>query len=124
MAEIRASNQATGAIGELVAAQHLTRRGWRILERNWRCPAGELDIVALDPTGVLVFVEVKCRRGLGYGDPLESITRAKQAKLRQLAAEWVQVHPPHRGGRRIDAIAVLLSSDSLPSVRHVSGITQ
>ena len=61
--------------GEEMATRHLISLGWQILDRNWRCPAGELDIVAWQPDPpVVVFCEVKCRRGLGYGTPLEAIT--------------------------------------------------
>src|SRR4051794_26811102 len=84
--------QVLGATGEDLAAAELSRQGLSILARNWRCSAGELDIVASEVDEgrrTLVFCEVKCRTGLRYGDPLEAITWAKLRRLRQLAAEWM-----------------------------------
>lgn len=110
--------------GEDLAARHLTGLGWRILERNWRCPAGELDIIALEPgpPPVVVFCEVKCRRGLGFGSPLESITVAKQAKLRELVLHWLREQSRPVPRIRIDGIGVLLPGDAPPRITHVRGI--
>jgi putative endonuclease len=113
-----------GQSGEDVAVGHLVAQGWRIVDRNWRCPAGEVDVIALtpEPDPVLVFCEVKCRRGLGYGDPLEAITYAKRVKLRQLALTWLG-EQEHRVPRvRIDAIGVLLRSGRAPLINHLQGI--
>lgn len=110
---------AVGTWGEGRAALYLERLGWRILERNWRCPAGELDIVAEEPGAGVVLVEVKTRSGRGYGDPLEAITMAKQAKLRELAQYWRRAH--ERGGFvRIDAIGVLRERGRV-EISHVRG---
>ncbi len=103
------SRKALGRLGEALAAQALAARGYVIRERNWRCPAGEVDIVAEDGT-VLVFVEVKTRRGRDYGSPEEAITPAKQAKLIELAATYVQ-QSDWRGDWRIDVAAVELTPD-------------
>lgn len=110
--------------GEDVAARHLAALGWRILDRNWRCPAGELDIVAVEsgPEPVLVFCEVKCRRGLGYGTPLESITARKIAKLREVGLHWLRAAESSYRHVRIDGIGVLLSPSGPPVIRHVRGI--
>ena len=106
-----------------MAAAYLRSLGWELLARNWRCPDGEVDLVALDNTGVptTVIVEVKTRSGLGFGDPLESITVAKLAKLRTLALCWRQAHPEQRA-LRIDAIGVLRTANG-PRLRHVRGLT-
>ena len=111
-------------VGEDLAAAHLERLGWRILERNWRCPAGELDIVALEPgpEPVVVFCEVKCRSGLGFGDPLEAITWRKLNKLRDLALTWLAEQPGWVPRYRLDAIGVLLPRDGRPQVTHVQGV--
>lgn len=75
-----------------------------------------------DPVPVLVFCEVKCRSGLGYGDPLEAITWAKVRTLRRLALTWLGEQPQRVPAFRIDAIGVLLSRDRAPVIRHVEGI--
>ena len=79
------AKDALGAYGERVAAAHLVAAGMTVLDRNWRCPIGEIDIVARDGD-VLVVCEVKTRRGDGFGHPLEAVTARKAARLRRLAA--------------------------------------
>lgn len=101
------SRKGLGRLGEQLAAQALTARGYRIRERNWRCQTGELDIVAEDG-GVLVVVEVKTRRGREFGSPEEAVTPTKQAKLVELAATYVQ-HDSWQGDWRIDVVAVELT---------------
>ncbi len=108
--------------GEDLAVQYLVGLGWQILARNWRCPAGELDIIAVEPgvSGV-VFCEVKCRRSTAFGLPIEAITRAKVAKLRQLALHWLQENGPV-AAVRFDAIGVLLTPGQQAGVDHRRGI--
>ncbi|MFV0427875.1 MAG: YraN family protein [Arachnia sp.] len=113
-----------GRRGEQFVADQLAVRGWEILARNWRCPEGELDIVARDPDGVLVVVEVKCRSGLGYGSPLEAITRRKVAKLRGLAVRWLREHSEPGADLRIDAVGVVMPRRGSLSWTHVQGIEQ
>lgn len=93
-----------GRHGEELAAQLLAARGYEILERNWRCAAGELDLVARDGE-CLVFVEVRTRRGQQMGSPEESITLAKQTRLVTLAETYLQDHD-WPGPWRIDVVAV------------------
>ncbi len=111
-------------VGEELAARYLTGLGWRVLERNWRCPAGELDIVAIDPLPepVVVFCEVKCRTGLGFGPPLEAITATKVAKLREVALHWLRAQPVPVAHIRFDGVGVLLSREAPPIITHVPGI--
>ena len=116
--------QEVGRVGEDAAVAHLAALGWRVVERNWRWSLGEVDIIAVTPGGqpTLVFCEVKCRTGLGYGDPLEALTYAKRRKLRDLALTWLG-HQPSRVERfRIDAIGVLLPPGQPAQVTHVQGI--
>ena len=107
-----------GTCGEQIAADALTAEGMQIVERNWRCSEGEIDIIARDGDE-LVVCEVKTRRGLGYGTPLESITRAKMHRLRRLAVRWAMAHDCCLP-LRIDAIGVLLEGPE-PVIHHVRG---
>ena len=100
------SRKALGRLGEELVARALAARGYRIRERNWRCPAGELDIVAEDGD-VLAFVEVKTRRGREFGTPEEAVTPAKQAKLVELASTrdlktWNRLREPFLTPARLD----------------------
>lgn len=115
-----ASKDVLGARGEQLAAAHLEAAGYDILDRNWRCRHGELDIVAAQ-AGELVFVEVKTRSGTGYGHPLEAITAVKLGRLRQLAAAWCEVHDT-RGRMRLDAIGVIAPPIGAVTLQHVRGI--
>ena len=100
--------RALGQTGESLAARELERRGYRIVERNWRCPIGEIDIVA-EKDGALVIVEVRTRRGDERGTPQESITPAKQTKLIELALTYLQEHDIADRDWRIDVVAVEMS---------------
>jgi len=114
-----------GARGEDLAVAELEQQGLQILARNWRCKLGELDIVALELAGArrtLVFCEVKCRTGLGYGSPLEAITHAKLRKLRQLTAQWLLTEGHHADEIRLDAIGILLRPGARAELTHVRGI--
>ncbi len=112
-----------GQRGEAVAAAYLRGRGMRVVARNWRCRHGELDLVVLDGAD-LVAVEVKTRTGLGFGHPAEAVTRAKQARLRQLVAELVRTTPALGGvpAVRVDVVAVLLRRGAPALVQHLRGV--
>ncbi len=101
------SRKSLGRLGEELTARALQARGLHIRERNWRCPVGELDIVA-EEGDVLVFVEVKTRRGKEFGVPEEAVTPTKRAKLIELAATFVQ-QSGWQGDYRIDVAAVELT---------------
>lgn len=114
-----------GHRGEDLAAAALQAEGMQVLQRNWRCSTGEIDIVASEGDGAdrtIVFCEVKCRTGLGFGDPLEAITYEKLRRLRQLSAEWLATNELPPTGIRLDAIGVLLRPGTVPLVNHVRGI--
>lgn len=115
------TKDAVGQYGEELAARYLSKAGFAILERNWRCELGEIDIVARDGAA-LVVCEVKTRRGLNYGSPLESITYRKLTTLRRLLGRWLQEHEMQPREVRIDVVAVLLPRGSEPTVDHVRGV--
>ena len=115
------AKDAVGRYGEDVAARHLQGAGWQLLDRNWRGPDGELDIVALDGTA-LVTVEVKTRRGVGFGHPAEAVTPRKVARLRRLTAQWVAAHEVRPRSIRIDVIGVVLPRSGAAQVEHLVGI--
>ena len=112
---------ALGALGEQAAVDHLVSAGFEVVERNWRCRLGEIDVVAREGT-VLVAVEVKTRRSGATGHPLEAITPAKVARLRALLARWLATHDVRAPLVRIDAVAVLAGGPGAPRVEHVRGI--
>ena len=113
-----------GRLGEQLAAEHLTRRGFEIVERNYRTRWGELDIVAYDGR-TLAFCEVKTRRLTASGrDPLESVHSLKRSKVRKMAARWLieRTDRPYADNVRFDAIGVTLdSSGRLVSLQHLEG---
>jgi putative endonuclease len=111
---------AVGRFGEQVAAEHLERAGLTIIARNWRCPEGEIDIVAADGD-TLVVCEVKTRSGLGYGDPAEGVVAAKAARLRRLALRWLAAQPLCWRELRFDVVTVLRRQSGAPVVRHLRG---
>jgi len=99
-----------GALGEQCALEHYERLGYRLLERNWRHAAGEIDLVLCN-RDTTIFAEVKTRR-LGGLDPVLAITREKRRRVRSLAAAWIREHParPRTAALRIDAVAVVLDA--------------
>lgn len=113
-----AAKDELGKRGEAIAAHYLWGAGYEIVERNWRCPQGEIDLVARDGDE-LVFVEVKTRSSVLFGHPLESITIAKLARLRRLAAAWCQAHPGKHDRIRIDAVAVVAPPRGEFEIDHV-----
>ncbi len=98
-----------GKSGEAYVAKVLQRRGYRILARNWRIREGELDIVAENPNGVIVFVEVKSRTSVSYGDPLEGINSEKLLRIQRLALAWLATNQRLGSNYQIDVAGVLLS---------------
>lgn len=103
-----AYRQVIGATGEEFVARHLLSHGYTIVERNWRIRGGEIDLIAVDPNGKIIFVEVKTRSSNKFGDPLEAITPAKAARLQRLALGWLSTHSRFGSDYRIDCAAVLL----------------
>jgi putative endonuclease len=115
------AKDAVGRYGEDVAARHLQDAGLVILARNWRCPDGEIDIVARDGT-VLVVCEVKTRSGLGFGSPMEAVTPRKAGRLRRLARHWLAAHPVHATEVRFDVVGVVRPERGAAVVEHARGV--
>ncbi|MCE7079961.1 YraN family protein [Streptomyces sp. ST2-7A] len=126
--------RAIGRYGENVATRRLMLTGVRVLERNWRCRWGEIDIVALEPAegfrapGTLVICEVKTRRAGGFQVPLAGLGRRQTARLRDLAERWMAERwlpehgTPPAGGVRLDLIGVLIPRRGAPVLEHVRGV--
>jgi putative endonuclease len=112
---------ALGAYGERVAERHLVAEGLEVLDRNWRCEAGEIDLVLRDGD-VLVFCEVKTRSGTAYGHPLEAVDEAKVERLVRLGMCWQEEHRVTAVDVRFDAVAVLRSRRGAAQVEHVRGL--
>ena len=110
-----------GRYGEDVAARHLVEQGIIVLDRNWRCELGEIDIVGRDGD-VLVVCEVKTRSGTSFGTPLEAVTRTKAARLRRLAARWLADHRGRPAQVRFDVVGVLAGGSGAATVEHVRGV--
>lgn len=106
-----------GGSGEKLAAAHLKKKGYEIVELNWRCRLGEIDLIA-KTAGVLAFCEVKSRRGAGFGSPFEAITSSKQARLRRLGEYYWSFKTDRSLTVRFDAIAVLYDGESL-EIDHI-----
>ncbi|HVE64300.1 MAG TPA: YraN family protein [Mycobacteriales bacterium] len=115
-----------GRYGERVALRHLIEAGHEILDRNWRCADGEIDIVSRCE-GVITFVEVKTRRSGRFGEPAEAVGLRKQTKIRELAAIWLREHTPQpeagpgAGPRELsfDVIEVRHAERGAASVTHL-----
>lgn len=111
---------AVGAYGERLAARYLEESGMQILDRNWRCDQGEIDIVAMDDA-CLVIVEVKTRRNLMFGSPVEAVGVVKAARLRRLAGCWLADHRSLVSSMtdiRIDVIGVLRPARGPAQIEH------
>jgi len=97
-----------GDAGEDLAAAALKKQGYKILERNYRTPLGEIDVIARHQ-GFLVFLEVKTRRSLHFGEPQEAVSPAKQARLKRLADYYVKVKRQGEVKMRFDVVAITVS---------------
>lgn len=116
---------AVGAYGERLAARYLEDSGMQILDRNWRCDQGEIDIVAMDDA-CLVIVEVKTRRSVMFGSPIEAVSAVKASRLRRLAACWITDHRSLVDSVvdvRIDVIGVLRPARGPAQIEHLVAVS-
>ncbi|MGX6607245.1 YraN family protein [Micromonosporaceae bacterium Da 78-11] len=110
--------QAVGAYGERLAARHLQDQGLVLLNRNWRCSDGEVDLILRDGDDV-VFCEVKTRRGSAFGTPAEAVDHRKVRRLRLLARRWLDETGIHPREIRFDVIEVLPQPRGATRVAHI-----
>jgi putative endonuclease len=120
------AKDAVGRFGEQVAVRYLLDAGLVVLTRNWRCPAGELDIVAREGD-VLVICEVKTRSSADFGRPAEAVTSSKASRLRRLAACYLDAQRQGGAGRfwphiRFDVVSVLRSDAGAAEVEHLRNV--
>jgi len=111
-------NATVGSRGEELAAAFLERNGFALVERNFRCKGGEVDIIAKDGT-TLVFVEVKSRKTLTYGVPQLAVTPFKQRQISKAALTWLARNHKHDSPARFDVIAILLENDYSHQIEHI-----
>jgi putative endonuclease len=112
-----------GALGEDLAVDHLTSLGLRVVDRNWRCRYGELDVIAVDEAaGVLVFVEVKTRTSDRFGGVEQAVTPQKVRRLRRLAGVWLAAQQGSWAHLRIDVVRVRIGRGPVPEITHVVGV--
>jgi putative endonuclease len=117
---LASDNKRVGIQGEEIAANYLIARGYRILERNFRCKGGEVDIIARDPGDKsLAFVEVKARRSLTYGVPQLAVTPFKQRQISKAALTWISKNRLHDVNARFDVLAILLHTDGRHQIEHI-----
>ncbi|QPE03512.1 YraN family protein [Microbacterium schleiferi] len=109
-----------GRAGEHAAEAYFRARGFEILDRNWRCRAGEIDLVVADADAIAI-VEVKTRRSAAFGHPFEAIDARKLHRLHQLAREWRAAHRDIAGSRsiRVDGIAITGDPAAPPQIEHL-----
>ena len=110
-----------GAQAEARAAEFLQRKGYRVVDRNWTCRGGEIDLVCLDGDGTLVFVEVRARRSSSHGTPLETVVDVKRRRLVRAAGIYVHMKGRHDAACRFDVVAI--SGDVVEHVEDAFGAT-
>jgi len=112
-----AARQAFGELGERIAERWLRARGWRVVQRRFRSGHRDIDLV-VEREGLIAFVEVKARRGSGFGGPIEAVNWRKQRELGRSARVWVARHGRSSDAYRFDVIGVLVDGQRV-RIRHV-----
>lgn len=115
------AKDALGALGESIACDHLIAQGYTIVDRNWRCEYGEIDIVARDAS-TLIVCEVKTRSSMRHGEPVEAVSARKVRRLRRLALCWLDAHGIYAPAIRIDVIGILRPTEGATRLRHIRGV--
>jgi putative endonuclease len=114
---VRNQKQILGNEGERIAERYLKKKGYRLVERNYRCPLGEMDLIVLDRR-VIVFVEVKTRSDERFGAPMEAVHPRKQEKMAKTAQFFLAEHRLHNRDARFDVVGISLAGRE-PIVEHV-----
>ena len=112
-----AARQEFGELGERIAERWLKRQGWRVVQRRFRSGHRDIDLV-VERDGTVAFVEVKARRGLAFGDPVEAVNWSKQKELVRSASVWIDRHGRPAESYRFDVVGVLVEGDRV-RVRHI-----
>ncbi|MDB4907252.1 MAG: hypothetical protein JWO05_2036 [Gemmatimonadetes bacterium] len=112
-----AARQRFGELGERIAERWLRRQGWRVVQRRFRSGHRDIDLV-VEREGTVAFVEVKARKGLAFGDPVEAVTWRKQRELGRSARVWIDRHGRETDEYRFDVFGVLVEGERV-RVRHV-----
>jgi putative endonuclease len=118
-----AAKDVLGRAGEDRAVRHLTASGYSVVDRNWRCTQGEIDVVAVIGR-LLCIVEVKTRRSAAYGHPFEAVDARKRRRLWQLAYAWIEAHPEWAAGRtvRLEAIGIIGDDPVTAALEHLTDL--
>lgn len=112
-----------GALGERLAAEYLKSLGLAVLQQNWRCRYGELDLIAADnATRTVVFVEVKTRTTDQFGGLAQAVTAEKLRRLRRLAAVWLSQQDARWASVRIDVVRVRIGRRRVPEITHLEAV--
>jgi putative endonuclease len=112
-----AARQEFGELGERIAERWLKRKGWRVVQRRFRSGHRDIDLV-VEREGTVAFVEVKARKGLAFGDPVEAVNWSKQRELVRSASVWIDRHGRPMESYRFDVVGVLVEGDRV-RIRHV-----
>lgn len=117
------NNLSTGSHGEDIAVKYLTHKGYRIIDRNFRAPYGEIDIVATRPTGVLSFIEVKCRMGDRLGKPYELVTSEKRRRLSKVIQLYLLKNKLMQSKLAFEVISIILKIDrTVEKIQHFENV--
>ena len=115
-------NKTIGNLGEEYASLKLILKNWILLDRNWHSRFGELDVVMMDPFGRIVFIEVKTRRSVRFGTPLEAVPNEKCLKTHKAGFKWLDEHNFFKHRKiRFDVVSILISKDKNIQLRHILG---
>jgi putative endonuclease len=112
------NKQQIGAFGEQAVIDYLIHQNIEVIERNWRIREGEIDIVALNASGIFSFIEVKTRSSVAFGSPFEAINRDKAQRMQRLALAWLATHGCLGCEYQIDVAAVMITVDGTPSIEY------
>jgi len=114
----KSGNSSLGELGESIAVTFLQGAGFSIVEKNFRCVCGEIDVVAREGR-TIVFVEVKCRKNMNYGPPQLAVTPFKQRQISKAALVWLSKRRLYDAEARFDVVAIVVHEHDLPNIEHI-----